>query len=192
METLDPCPFRLTRNLTTLLTPFLIEGHFAAALYASTACFSFHQEMLKNYLCVFVRDDILAWIMAGRPARNDSELRQFDALTRDSVSQNVQLILRRHRQLHVDQTPQPRVRPSTHTHTRTPHAHTAAVFAPPAVCSCLSLIVRRLCRVHCSPRSRVYVQSKAQPLNYKAYALIRTATSKTKVSQMPPQWAPWL
>lgn len=55
-------PFRLTRNLITLFTPFGVEGVFIASMAAAAQAMSAEQRELSVYLSLFFRDDLLQWM----------------------------------------------------------------------------------------------------------------------------------
>ena len=38
MQSSQPTPFRLTRNISTFLTPFLVDGVFSSVMAATNAC----------------------------------------------------------------------------------------------------------------------------------------------------------
>jgi transformation/transcription domain-associated protein len=110
IEPHEAVPFRLTRNITTFFTPFVLEGIFVPVLTGTNSCLLRNQECLKNYLCLFIRDDILGWNPNWKAAlSNDSMLRRMEQNTREKVSGNVTHILRRIHQLVPSQNEQPRV-----------------------------------------------------------------------------------
>merc|ERR1711968_435058 len=51
VECHEPVPFRMTRNLTTCLTPFLVGGIFSSAFTSANSCLLSNQDVLRNYLC---------------------------------------------------------------------------------------------------------------------------------------------
>lgn len=95
VECHEPVPFRLTRNLTTFLTPFVVDGVFSSVLTAANSCLLINQEVLKNYLCLFIRDDLLSWNSTKVPLASDLEQRQLEANLREKIQKNVNLVLKR-------------------------------------------------------------------------------------------------
>ena len=61
IEHSDPVPFRLSPNLTFFIGPFILRGTFIGAFVSSAACWLRRQDVLKNYLSLFIRDDLLSW-----------------------------------------------------------------------------------------------------------------------------------
>ena len=65
-ESPETVPFRLTRNLATLLGPNSIVGPFASTIVAADRAAFAHLDLLWDIMSVFYRDDSAEW--AGPPA----------------------------------------------------------------------------------------------------------------------------
>ena len=67
----DAVPFRLSRNLVKLLDPFLVNGTFTCAMRSANACLqvSHNQGVLRNYLRLFLRDDLEALAPVPEPGQ---------------------------------------------------------------------------------------------------------------------------
>eukprot|EP00253_Pinus_taeda_P027347 PITA_27347 len=58
----EPVPFRLTRNLQTLLTPFGVEGIFVSSMCAAAQSFVAQKSQhVQHHLAMFFRDELLSW-----------------------------------------------------------------------------------------------------------------------------------
>ena len=65
----EAVPFRLTRNLQHLMTPFGVYGTFANAMASMASCLYEHRAFLSSYLTLFLTDDLLSWHQARRGAQ---------------------------------------------------------------------------------------------------------------------------
>jgi hypothetical protein len=114
-------PFRLTRNLSAFITPFLVDGVFSATINAINLCLckcvhaagapltivaltrplagtrrSPNQDILRNFLNLHIREDLLSWNTTKLPQNvTDAVQRQMEAAARDKINQNVALIMKR-------------------------------------------------------------------------------------------------
>jgi transformation/transcription domain-associated protein len=122
IESNESVPMRLTRNITTFVGPHLTEGLLVASIMATNSAMIKNQEVIKNYLCLFVRDDLLSWnqinklqLLANNPDASasvtaaaggaasssgastsaDDQAREAERLLREKVSNNVAGILKR-------------------------------------------------------------------------------------------------
>ncbi|CAM9397833.1 unnamed protein product, partial [Phaeothamnion confervicola] len=57
----EDVPFRLTRNLTTLLSPLLVEAVTAPAMVAAAQALFQQRDFFRPYLALYLRDAMLAW-----------------------------------------------------------------------------------------------------------------------------------
>lgn len=57
----EPGTFRLTRTIQAFMTPFGIDGPFAATFSAGARCCSKAENWLHPYLTLYLKDDQLAW-----------------------------------------------------------------------------------------------------------------------------------
>jgi transformation/transcription domain-associated protein len=157
----EPIPFRLTRNMTTSLSPTLIDGLFSAVLLSINSCLVTNTEVLRNYLSLFVRDDLLSWYTTkGHPLDSDAAQRAVEMGHKEKVGANTSQVMKRIHMLMPGQATGP----------------TAAERAAAAAAG--------------NPLPNI-VPSTPQPLNHKIHLLIKVATNKSKLAMMPPNWAPW-
>ncbi|KAJ3121303.1 hypothetical protein HK098_003792 [Nowakowskiella sp. JEL0407] len=84
-------PFRLTPNFQHFLTNTGIEGPFASSLMAIGRCLTEPELDLDQYLCIFVRDELVAWQIQNSRPQPILDHSNF----KDAVSQNVELIIKR-------------------------------------------------------------------------------------------------
>jgi transformation/transcription domain-associated protein len=95
LDNAEPVPFRLTRNMVTFLTPFMIDGIMASVITSFTHCLIKNQEVIKHIFCLFLRDDLLSTHISKFPTHSDSVVRRLDAQLRDKVSANLSIIFKR-------------------------------------------------------------------------------------------------
>lgn len=62
-ESAADMPFRLTRNLAALVTPFGIEGNFARTMAGLGTAVSHRKGFALSHLTLFFRDDTIAWTL---------------------------------------------------------------------------------------------------------------------------------
>jgi transformation/transcription domain-associated protein len=165
VESNEPVPFRLTRNLQAALSPTLLHGLFSATLMSANSCLLTHLEIVRNYMSLFLRDDLLSWTATKAPLDSDQRQRDVEKLHKDKVANNVQMVLKRIHMLmaQVYQQPTPQER--------------AAVIAQ--------------AQARGEPVPQHIFSSQPLPVNHKVHLLIKVATSKQKLCTMGQQWAPW-
>jgi transformation/transcription domain-associated protein len=88
-------PFRLTRNFVSFLTPYMLDGVFASSMTAMNSCLFRNQDVLKNYMCLFIRDDLLSWNSAKVSATTSASQRQLEQQLGSKITENVGLVLKR-------------------------------------------------------------------------------------------------
>ncbi|OLL22884.1 Transcription-associated protein 1 [Neolecta irregularis DAH-3] len=85
----EAVPFRFTSNVQNFMGPVGIEGIFSFALMAIAKCLTEPQFELDQYLCIFVRDELITWFtQQHRPVADSPQLR-------DCVATNVDMVVRR-------------------------------------------------------------------------------------------------
>jgi len=87
-------PFRLTRNVMTLLSPLLVDGLLASGMAAAALALADHAADLKPYLELWLRDDAAAW-HASAAAPSDAEQVAGEAARASQVATNAQVVLER-------------------------------------------------------------------------------------------------
>jgi len=91
----ESVPFRLTRNITSFLTPLMVDGIVGSVLTAANSCLLRNQDVIRNYLCLFIRDDLLSWNSTKMSMPDDRGQRQLETQLRDKIRNNVGLIIKR-------------------------------------------------------------------------------------------------
>ncbi|KAH7432383.1 hypothetical protein KP509_07G020000 [Ceratopteris richardii] len=68
VEFTEPVPFRLTRNLQTFFTPFIVEGLFVSSMCAAAqSVVSPKSQHVRYQLAMFFRDELLSWSLRRPP-----------------------------------------------------------------------------------------------------------------------------
>jgi len=104
--------FRLTRNVTAFLGPFMVDGVVAAAVTAATGCLNSQADAIRNQLSLFLRDDLLQaaqlyqkpykpaeslapHVMWAYPQMSDVAQRRVEYELLDRVNENADAVLKR-------------------------------------------------------------------------------------------------
>ena len=61
LRLLQEVPFRLTRNLMTLLSPLLVDGVFASSMASTALALADQATTLRPYLGLVLREDLVDW-----------------------------------------------------------------------------------------------------------------------------------
>lgn len=94
-------PFRLTRNLTTLLSPLLVDGVFASSMGVTALALDTNRDKLSSYLTVILRDDLFSAGVQNsvssphanmRKGKTDSEQRTMEIAQESTVARNVKTV----------------------------------------------------------------------------------------------------
>lgn len=80
---------------------------FGSAFISSAACWLRRQHILKNYLNLFLRDDLLSWSVTLQPIGSESALDDLERSLRAHVSQNTTAVLNRVQSLMPSSPPPP-------------------------------------------------------------------------------------
>jgi hypothetical protein len=104
-------PFRLTRNLRTLIGPIFEAGRFVPAMATFAAAVKNHLEDIDPILKLLMRDDIIAWYTSKSMAKSDSKTQELEKQLHDRVLKNVSQVQIRmvecsHRRPPKDLTPE--------------------------------------------------------------------------------------
>jgi transformation/transcription domain-associated protein len=94
-ELAEDVPFRLTPSITTFLSPQIVQGVFGTTLLALAACLLKHQDILKNYMYLFFRDDIISFNSSNLMISSDSDQRAFESKLKDKISANTLEVLQK-------------------------------------------------------------------------------------------------
>lgn len=98
IELSESVPFRLTPNLTTFLSPHLVNGIFGTSMISAAACMIKHQDILKNFMYLFFRDDIMSYSSSQLTISSDQDQQVIESRFREKISVNTLEVLSR---LHV-------------------------------------------------------------------------------------------
>ncbi|KMS93513.1 hypothetical protein BVRB_030720, partial [Beta vulgaris subsp. vulgaris] len=79
---------------------------FSSAFISSAACWLRRQHIVKNYLNLYLRDDLVSWSVTLSPATSDNALDELEKQLRPMVSANTSQILARVQSL-MPTTPPP-------------------------------------------------------------------------------------
>ena len=95
MEPSEEVPFRLTRNIMTLLSPLLVDGVFASSMATAALAISEKSLTLKPYLTLILRDDLLSWQASKTQPQTDIEQCRVEEQLSERVNKNVKHALDR-------------------------------------------------------------------------------------------------
>jgi hypothetical protein len=95
IENNEIVPFRLSLNLSNFLRPVVLEGSCSPALVASCASVLKHQDIFKNMLYLYIRDDIPSWASLKQQSDVMDMNVPMDADTRAHILENTLRILQR-------------------------------------------------------------------------------------------------
>ena len=85
----ETVPFRLTRNISSFLTPLMVNGIVSGSIMAINSLLLRKQDVIKNYFCLFVRDDLLSWNSTKISVPDDHGQRALESKLRDKIKINV-------------------------------------------------------------------------------------------------------
>jgi len=88
-------PFRMTRNLETLIGPFVIDGIFVPAMASTAEAFACVEKALHPALCVIFRDDIVAWYCSKSPPKSDTKNQELERQLGERIIKNASLVQQR-------------------------------------------------------------------------------------------------
>lgn len=96
LDCYESVPFRLTRNITTLLSPYLVEGGMCTAMVAAAAALAKRSEALEPYLSLLLRDDIVSHYASRVHPKTEMEGRHLELQLADKSAKNVAKVLARY------------------------------------------------------------------------------------------------
>lgn len=88
-------PFRMTRNLETLMGPFMIDGIFVPAMASTAEAFACAEKALHPAFCVIFRDDIVAWYCSKSPPKSDTKNQELERQLGERIIKNASLVQQR-------------------------------------------------------------------------------------------------
>ncbi|CAB1109030.1 unnamed protein product [Ectocarpus sp. CCAP 1310/34] len=109
LEQAEDVPFRLTRNMSTLMSPMLVEGVLALTMVSMSGALMAKKEVLEPFLALILRDDLLSWHVSKAPVnRTEEQQKAVDVQLKERIGMNVTKVMSRLDKL------KPRVRNNAH------------------------------------------------------------------------------
>jgi len=88
-------PFRLTRNITEFIGPFLLDGVFVPSFVSISGAMSSRRNVLEPMLHLLLRDDVISWYTSKTSAANDKKIQDIELQLSDRVWKNVRFVQQR-------------------------------------------------------------------------------------------------
>lgn len=88
-------PFRLTRNITEFIGPFLLDGVFVPSFVSICGALSSRRNVLEPMLHLLLRDDVISWYTSKTSAANDKKIQDIELQLSDRVWKNVRFVQER-------------------------------------------------------------------------------------------------
>jgi transformation/transcription domain-associated protein len=85
-------PFRLTRNITEFIGPFLLEGVLIPSFVIISSALHAKQKLLEPVLHLLLRDDVMAWYISKSSAKNDQKMQEVERQLSDRIWSNVHFV----------------------------------------------------------------------------------------------------
>jgi len=85
-------PFRLTRNITEFVGPFLLEGVFVPSFANISSAMHSKRSALEPILHLLLRDDVMAWYISKSSAKNDQKMQEVERQLSDRIWSNVRFV----------------------------------------------------------------------------------------------------
>ena len=84
-------PFRLTRNITEFIGPFLLEGVFIPS-FATTSLAMKSNKQIQPILHLLFRDDLIAWYLSKTSPQTDKKMQEMEYRINERIWSNVRII----------------------------------------------------------------------------------------------------
>ena len=84
-------PFRLTRNITEFIGPFLLEGVFIPS-FATTSLAMKSNNQIQPILHLLFRDDLIAWYLSKTSPQTDKKMQEMEYRLNERIWSNVRII----------------------------------------------------------------------------------------------------
>lgn len=88
-------PFRLTRNITEFIGPFLLDGVFVPSFVSVCGAMSSRRNILEPMIHLLLRDDVISWYTSKTSSANDKKLQDVELQLSDRVWKNVRFVQQR-------------------------------------------------------------------------------------------------
>ena len=87
-------PFRMTRNIQTLLGPnsVMMDGALIPGICSVASSIWDHKDEIDSVLRLLLRDDMISWYTSKSMARSDTETQELERQFADRISKNVSLV----------------------------------------------------------------------------------------------------
>jgi transformation/transcription domain-associated protein len=85
-------PFRLTRNISELIGPFLIEGVLVPSFVIISSALHAKRKVLEPILHLLLRDDVMAWYASKSSSKNDQKMQEVERQLSDRIRSNVRTV----------------------------------------------------------------------------------------------------
>jgi transformation/transcription domain-associated protein len=85
-------PFRLTRNITEFIGPFLLDGVFVPSFVSVCGAMSSRRNVLEPMIHILLRDDVISWYTSKTSAANDKKTQEIELQLSDRVRKNVRFV----------------------------------------------------------------------------------------------------
>jgi transformation/transcription domain-associated protein len=95
-----PVPFRLTRNIESVIGPFLMKGIFTPAMVSGATAICSHEADLEQTLQLLFRDDIVSWYLS-KSSGSQRPMHELERQLSDRVRKNIYLVQNRLRECSV-------------------------------------------------------------------------------------------
>ena len=91
----QPVPFRMTRNISEFIGPFLMDGVFVPSFVSICGAMSSRRNVLEPMLHLLLRDDVISWYTSKTSAANDKKIQDIELQLSDRVWKNVRFVQQR-------------------------------------------------------------------------------------------------
>ena len=85
-------PFRLTRNISDFIGPFLLEGSFMPSFVSTSSAIHAKKSVMKPILHLLLRDDIISWYISKTQPRNDKKMQEMEHQLSERVRKNMDFV----------------------------------------------------------------------------------------------------
>ena len=85
-------PFRMTRNITDFIGPFLLEGSFIPSFVCTSSALHAKKSALEPILHLLLRDDIISWYISKTQPRNDKKIQEMEHQLFERVRKNIDYV----------------------------------------------------------------------------------------------------
>ena len=88
-------PFRMTRNITEFLGPFLLEGVFVPSFAIISSAMHSKRSILEPILHLLLRDDVMAWYISKSSSKGDLKMQEVERQLTERIWKNARLVKNR-------------------------------------------------------------------------------------------------